>query len=57
MHVIERKICVRGRGLKTVKSQRTWWVEEDMTMDTSDTINNCTEEEFDQYYSTWDGIC
>jgi len=57
MHVIERKIYVRGRGLKTVKSQRTWWVEEDMTMDTSDTINNCTEEEFDQYYSTWDGIC
>jgi hypothetical protein len=29
-------------------------VEEDMTIDPPNTINNCTEEEVGQNYSTWD---
>lgn len=52
-----KKIYVCGHGLRTVKSRRTQWVEEDMTMDILDITNTCTEEEVGQDYSTWDGIC
>ena len=45
-----RKTYVHGRGPKTVKLQRTKWVEEDMTMDPPDTTNNCTENEVGQDY-------
>ena len=39
------KTYVYGHGPKTIKSRRGQWVEEDMTMDPPDTINDCTEEE------------
>ena len=48
------KTYVRGRGAKTIKSRRWQRVEEDMTMDPPDTINDCTEEEVSKKYSTWD---
>ena len=35
-----KKTYVRGPGPKTVKSQRTQWVEEYMTMDPPETTNN-----------------
>jgi len=50
----EKKTYVCGCGPKTVKSRRTQWVEEDMTMDHVDPTNSCTEAEVGQYYSTWD---
>ena len=42
------------RGPKTVLSRRGKWVEEDMTMDTVDTTNECIEQEVGHDYSTWD---
>jgi hypothetical protein len=45
-----KKTYVRGCGPKTIKSQRTQWVEEDMTMDPPDTTNNYTEKEVGQDY-------
>jgi len=51
-----KKKYARGHGPKIVKSRRTQWVEEDMTMDPPNTTNNFIEEEVGQYYSTLDGI-
>jgi uncharacterized protein with LGFP repeats len=50
----KRKIYVRGRGTKTVKSRRGQWVEEDMTMDHADTTNDFTKKKVDLDYTTWD---
>jgi hypothetical protein len=50
----KRKRYVHGRGPKTVKSCRGQWVEEDMTMDLTDTTNDCIEQEVGWDYSTWD---
>ena len=46
----KEKTYVSGRGPKTIKSQRTQWVEEDMTMDPPNTTNNYTEKEVGQDY-------
>jgi hypothetical protein len=48
----KRKIYVRGRGTKNVKSRRRLWTEEDMTMDPVDTKNDCIEKEVGLDYST-----
>jgi len=37
------RIYVHGHGPKTIKSCRGQWVEEDVTMDSIDTTNDCTE--------------
>ena len=49
----KEKTYVSGRGPKTIKSQRTQWVKEDMTMDPAQTTNDCTEKEVGLEYSTW----
>ena len=41
---------VYWRGPKTIKSKRTQWVEEDMTMNPPDTKNSFTEKEVCQDY-------
>ena len=52
VQLAKEKKYVCGREPKTVKSRRVQWVEEDMTMDTSDITNDCTEEDIRQDYST-----
>ena len=44
----KKKTYVREHGPKTDRSRREEWVEEDMTMDPPDTINDCTKEEVGQ---------
>ena len=41
----KRKRHVHVHGLKTVKSHRRQWVEEDMKIDRVDTTNDCTKQE------------
>jgi hypothetical protein len=59
----KRKRYVRGHGTKNIKPHRGQWVEEDMTMDPTDTTNDFTEKEVGLEYSTWDeyfekiGVC
>ena len=50
----QKKKNVRGRGPKTMKSHRGQWLEDDMTIDPTNTTNDRTEQQIGQELSTWD---